>query len=221
MFALVNDKELILGPIEFNHRLINSSLEEDLEVDYKVSPSDYLNVPIVITEKIKILNVLEDKPECDSRCEELILYKYEVLDAEVMLYYEKKSIDLNIIKQKYKDVISNERWKTENYGHIIFVLDGEEIKVSTSRENRISLVNKLAIGTSPYKFKFENSWFEVTSEHLREILSKIDEKIQQIFDWEFEKMQEIDNCTSIEELDQIDYFNTELKILNAISSWQN
>lgn len=218
MFALVNDKELILGPIQFNYRLINSALEEDLEVDYRVSPSDYLNVPIVITEKIKILNVSEDKPSYNSKYENLTAYKYEVLDDQVIFYYEKQQIDLSVIKQQYKNIISNERWKRENYGNIKFLLNDEEIQVLTNRENRTSLINKVAIGTSPYNFKFGDKWFQVTSENLRDILVQIDKKIQEDFDWELERIQEIDACSTTDELEQIDYFNVEMKILNTFSA---
>jgi hypothetical protein len=35
MYALVNGEELLLGPISFNTRMINSELE-DLELDYRV-----------------------------------------------------------------------------------------------------------------------------------------------------------------------------------------
>lgn len=219
MFALINDKELLLGPIQFNYRLINSVLEEDLESVYRVSPSDYINVPIIFDEKIKILRVVEDKPEYNPKYENLTFYRYEILDNEVVFYYEKKQIDLNIIKTQYKDIISNDRWKKENYGNIIFILNDEEIEISTSRENRISLLNKLATGSSSYKFKFSSGWFEITSENLREILTKIDEKVQQDFDWEFEKIQQIDSCSSIDELNQIDYFDDEKRIINNTSSF--
>jgi hypothetical protein len=221
MFALVNDKELILGPIQFNYRLINSALEEDLEIDYRVSSSDYLNVPITITDKIKILNVSEDKPQYNQKYENLIAYKYEVLNDEVVFYYKKQEIELNTIKKAYKNDISNERWKRETYGHINFLLNGNEIEVSTSRENRSSLISKIAIGTSPYNFKFGDNWFEVTSDDLRKLLNKIDEKIQADFDWELQKIQEIDACTTTDELEQIDFFNSETKILNSISTRQN
>jgi len=219
MFALINDNELILGPIQFNHRLINSALEEDLEVDYRVSSSDYSNVPIIFDEKIKILKVIDSKPDYNSRYESLTLHKYEVLDNEVIFYYEKNQIDLNIIKNEYKNIISNDRWKKENYGHIIFTLNDDEIKISTSRENRISLLNKLATGSNSYKFKFNSGWFDITGENLRQILTKIDEKVQKDFDWEFEKIEEINSCTSIDELNQIEYFNDEAKILNNTASF--
>ena len=32
MYALVNGQELLLGPVSFNYRMINSVLEEELEV---------------------------------------------------------------------------------------------------------------------------------------------------------------------------------------------
>ena len=47
MYALVHNSQLILGPIQYNYRLINGEIE-DLEFDYRVSPRDYDNVPIAI-----------------------------------------------------------------------------------------------------------------------------------------------------------------------------
>jgi len=54
MYALVNGQELLLGPIAFNYRMINSVLEEELEVDYRVTSQDYQKVP-------KISNSISDK----------------------------------------------------------------------------------------------------------------------------------------------------------------
>ena len=70
--------------------LINSVLEDELEVDYKVTPRDYLNVPILVNDKIKILNVVEDIPEYEPKCEEIYLYKYDIVNDNVVFYYEKK-----------------------------------------------------------------------------------------------------------------------------------
>lgn len=220
MFALVNDKELILGPIQFNSRLINATLEEELEIDYKLSPSDYLNVPITITDKVKVLKVLEEKPPYNSRYETVTLYNYEILEDQVIFYYQKNSKDLSIIKQDYKNIISSERWNRENLGYINFVLNENEIQISTSRENRISLVTKLSSGDGPYNYKFGSNWFEITSNIIRNIISKIDEKVQTDFNWELEKIQEIDNCTSIEELEKIDFFDVNLRIQDPTKSYE-
>jgi hypothetical protein len=212
MFALLNDNELVLGPIEFNYRLINSVLEDELEVDYRIQPSDHSRVPIFITETIKLLKVIEDKPEYDSRHEKIYLSRYEIVNDNVVFYYEKSFVDLDIIKSKYRGIISNERWIRENSGHITHLINNTEVKVSTNRETRISLVTKLASGSGPYNFKFGDIWVEVTGEDIGNIITKIDQKIQTDFDWELQKINEINLCSSIDELDLIDFFNVENNI---------
>lgn len=212
MFALLNDNELVLGPIEFNYRLINSVLEDELEIDYRIEPSDHARVPIIITEKIKLLKVVEDKPQYDPRYEEILLYKYEIINDEVIFYYQKSNIDFDKIKNEYKKVISNERWIRENSGHITHLINNTEIKVSTNRETRISLVTKLASGSGPYNYKFGDVWVEITGEDVGNIITKIDEKIQVDFNWELQKINEINLCSSIDELNSIDFFNVENNI---------
>lgn len=217
MFALLNNNELVLGPIEFNYRLINSVLEDELEVDYRIKPSDHSRVPIFITETIKLLKVIEDKPEYDSRHEKIYLSRYEILNDNIVFYYEKSFVDLDIIKSKYSEIISNERWIRENSGHIIHLINNTEVKISTNRETRISLVTKLASRSGSYNFKFGDIWVEITGEDLGNIIAKIDQKIQIDFDWELEKLNEITLCSSITELDLIDFFNIQNNINNLQS----
>jgi hypothetical protein len=218
MFALVNGTELVLGPIEFNYRLINSTLEDELEIDYRVQPSDHANVPLLITEEIKLLKVVYDKPEYDGRYEEIFLYKYEIINDEAVFYYQKSSIDLDKIKSDYKAVISNERWIKENSGYITQSINNTEIQISTNRETRISLVTKLASGSGPYNFKFGDTWAEITGEDIGQIITKIDQKIQADFDWELEKINEINSCSSVDELNAIDFFDVENNINTATGS---
>lgn len=218
MFALINDNQLVLGPIEFNYRLLNSVLAEELEVDYKLTPRDYLNVPIIIDEKIKLLNVVENIPEHDSKSEDICLYKYDIIDNNVVFYYEKKQKDINLIKSEYKNTISSERWRRENIGYITTTINGVEIKVSTSRDSRVSLITKLSSGNGPYNFKFGDVWIEITGDDIREIISKIDQKVQEYFDWEYLKLSEIDNCNTISDIENIDFFNLDYRIESSSSA---
>jgi hypothetical protein len=49
-------------------------------------------------------------------------------------------------------------------------------------------------------YKFNNTWVEVTSTDIQYILSEIDKVVQDAFDWELEKLQEIDACQTIDEV---------------------
>jgi hypothetical protein len=214
MFALINGTQLVLGPIEFNYRLINSSLEEDLEVDYKITPTDYLNVPISITEEIKLLKAEKQIPQFNPKCEEIFLSNYEILNDKAVFQYEKREKDFEVVKNYYKNIVSSERWKKENFGTIETIINDVTVTISTSRETRISLVTKLTSGGGPYNFKFGDTWVEITLEDIKNIISKIDEKIQLDFDWEHSMINEINSCTCLSDIETLDFFDPN-NIINA------
>lgn len=212
MFALVNNTELLLGPIEFNYRLFNSVLEEELEIDARIKPSDYINVPLTITDSVKLLNVVEDKPYYDEKYEKISLVSYEVLEDNVTFHYEKGEKDLDLIKKEHRDIISAERWNRENFSYIDLNINNTDIKVSTSRENRISLISKLSSGNGPYNFKFGDTWLQITSEDIKTIIGKIDEKVQEFFDWEHSITNQINSSSSSDQIQAIDFFDPNKKI---------
>jgi hypothetical protein len=194
MYALVNGQELLLGPIAFNYRMINSVLEEELEVNFRVTSQDYLNVPITFTEDIKILPARNEVPECDPRFQSVSQTSHEITDTEVVFYYGVSDKPLEQIKGEYKAVVAPERWKKENTTVTVTINDNE-ITVSTSRDNRLALVSKLLSGDGPYNFKFNDGvWEEISKTDLQTILTEIDTVVQAAFDWELAKLAEIDAC---------------------------
>jgi hypothetical protein len=194
MYSLINGQELLLGPIAFNYRMINSVLEEDLEVDFRVTSQDYLNVPIVFTEDIKILPARNEIPEYDSRFQSISQTSHTITDTEVVFSYSVIGKTLDQIKGEYKAGVAPERWNKENT-KVTITINGKEITVSTSRDNRLSLVSKLLSSDGPYNFKFNDGvWEEITKTDLQTILNEIDSVVQAAFDWELAKLAEIDAC---------------------------
>ncbi len=57
----------------------------------------------------------------------------------------------------------------------------------------------------PYNFKFDDgTWLEITKENLEYIISQIDLKVQEAFDWERAKLAEIDACETKEEVYEVE-----------------
>jgi hypothetical protein len=194
MYALINGQELLLGPIAFNYRMINSVLEEDLEVDFRVTPQDYQNVPITFTEDIKILPAREDIPAYDSRFQTVSQTGHTITPTEVVFNYGVSDKSLEQIKGERKVAIKPERLNKENTT-VTVTLNDKDITVSTSRDNRLSLVSKLLSGDGPYNFKFNGGvWEEISKTDLQTILTEIDTVVQVAFDWELAKLTEIDAC---------------------------
>lgn len=206
MYALIHDSQLILGPIQWNYRLINSEFE-DLEIEYKVSPRSYENVPIVadVDTKTYVLPAVLLIPDYDARFQSVGNFDWSIVEennipVRVEFNYSIGDKTLEQIKQEYKSLVAPIRREKENTT-ITLTIGTTEIKTSTSREQRLSFVSKLLSSSGPYLFKFDGGiWLEITSNDLQTIINQIDNKVQEAFDWEYQKLQEIDACTTGEEV---------------------
>lgn len=204
MYALIHNSQLILGPIQWNYRLINGELE-DLEVDARVSPRDYENVPFTFDENTYLIPAVQNIPEYDGRFQSVGNFDWEIIqenDVPVRVEFTYPILDktLDQIKQEYKSQLPDIRRQKET--QIIDVTLGETtVQVSTSREERVSFVSKLVSSPGPHNFKFENNvWLQITTTELEYVISQIDAKVQEAFDWEYSKVQEIDACETGEDV---------------------
>tara|TARA_Y100000004_G_C8924530_1_gene416989 strand:+ start:570 stop:1256 length:687 start_codon:yes stop_codon:yes gene_type:complete len=196
MYALVNGSFILLGPIGFNYRLINSTIKDDLNLDYNVGPLDYMNVPINFNDQLKILPVVNNIPHHNRKTEYANMIRWEVGEDRLTYFYEILPIPLEKLKQQYKEKITNERWHKENNGNITVTINDIEIKVATKRENRSQLASKISAMSADVRrrFKFQNTWIELNSAEMQTIIDEIDDYVQEQFDWEYTKHNEIDAC---------------------------
>lgn len=204
MYAFIHDSQLIWGPIGFNYRLFNSELEE-LELVNRVLPKDYENVPIYFDEKTCLLPAVQNIPQHDERFQESGNFEWEIIkenNIPVRVEFRYPIIDKSLekIKYEYKQQVAPIRKEKENV-FIDIDLNGTIVNISTRIEERLSLVSKLMASPGPHQFKFNNDvWKEITTTELEYIISQIDTKVQEAFDWEYAKIQEIDACTTGEEV---------------------
>jgi len=202
--ALIYNNSLILGPMGYNVRMINSELEE-LEVEETITPSSYTDLPIHFSDGLTHLLPLEkDVPSHDPKYHNVGNFSWEIIQEDdvptkVLLTYPITDKTLEEVKELRKQEVSPYRREKENTTITVLIND-TEVEVSTSREERILLASKLAASPGPHNFKFSNTWLEITTEELKYILSEIDIKVQEAFDWELAKLQEINACETIDEV---------------------
>jgi hypothetical protein len=197
--ALIHNNSLILGPMGYNVRMINSELEE-LEVEETITPSSYTDLPIHFTDNLTHLLPLEKEvPSHDPKYHNVGNFSWEIIEengvpTKVLLTYPITDKTLEEVKELRKQEVSPYRREKENTTIAVSVND-TAVEVSTSREERILLAVP-----GPHNFKFKNTWLEITTEELQYILNQIDVKVQEAFDWELAKLQEIDACETIDEV---------------------
>lgn len=204
MYALINDSQLILGPIGYNYRMINSDLEE-LEIEERVSPRDYERVPIRFDDKTWLVSVVQNIPQYDSRFQSVGNFEWNIIKendipVRVEMTYEINDKTLDQIKEEYKTQVKPIRKSKENT-NIQLTINDSVVTVTTSKEERLIYLNKLFSYTEPINFKFTGGiWTLLTEEDMKYIIQEIDKKVQEAFDWEHSKIQEIDSCTTGEEV---------------------
>jgi hypothetical protein len=205
--ALINNNSMILGPMGFNVRMINSELE-DLELEDRISPQSYTNLPIHFSDGLTHLIPLEkDIPEHDLKYHNVGNFTWSIIEEnnvpiKVILTYPIINKTLEEVKSLRKQEVAPARREKENTT-ITLTINQTEVKVSTSRDERILLSAKLSASPGPHNFKFDNTWLQITSEQLQYVLTQIDIKVQEAFDWEFAKLQEIDACVTIDDVYEV------------------
>lgn len=200
--ALIHNNSLELGPMGFNVKYINADLE-DLEVEERISPQSYTDLPIHFSDNQTHLVIIEKVvPENDAKYHNIGNFTWEIIKendvpVKVLLTYPIIDKTLEEVKELRKQEVSPYRKEKES-AIITLTVNNTEVQVSTSREERLLLASKLSAAPGPHNFKFSNTWLEITTEQLQTIVSEIDVKVQEAFDWELSKLQEIDACETIE-----------------------
>lgn len=206
--ALVHNDSLILGPVKYNYRMINSELE-DLELEDRIGPRSYLDIPIHFSDGVThILPLEKDISSYNPRYHNIGDYTWEIskdndIPVRVNVIYSIGEKTLEEVKELRKKEIGPLRKLKEN--EIISLnINGTEIQTSISREERSILTSKLsalsASADQNHNYKFKNTWMSVNEEIIRDIISQINNKVQEIFDWEYSKVCEIDSCNTIDEV---------------------
>jgi len=205
MYALIHNSQLLLGPIKFNYRFINSDLEDN-EIEERIGPRDYENVPLEINSTTFLLEVVLNQPEYDERSQVLRYTDWEIITdndiQKAQFNYEVVDKSLDQIKDEYKQQLSPIRREKENQ-YLTLNIQNTDLSILTSREQRTQFINKLTAlpETETVLYKFSDStWINVSKTDLEYIVQQIDLKVQEAFDWEYAKLQEIDNCTTKEEV---------------------
>lgn len=203
-FALIHDNQLILGPIGFNVRMINSELES-LEVEEQITPQSYTDLPIHFSDGLTHLVLIEkDLPSHNPKYHNVGNFTWEIIKendvpTKVLLTYPIVDKTLEEVKEIRKQEVAPVRREKENTIIRLSVND-TEIQVSSSRDERLLLTNKLTAIADSCNYKFQNTWLEVTSTELQFIIGEIDKVVQAAFDWELAKLQEIDACETIDDV---------------------
>lgn len=155
------------------------------------------------TKQAKISPCREIYPSYNSKIEWLSGPIFQIEENLVIANYEAKPLDLDVAKGNLIDKLPAARYAKEVQS-INIELNDLVLTISTDRETRSTYANKLiGMGENAINWKFPEGWLTLNKNDLEYIIRQIDLAVQEAFDWELSKLNEIKVCKTLEELDKI------------------
>lgn len=194
--------EILLGPSLYRQRFFQSELE-DLGINYSLPASD----PgfLFITNELHLVPVEEEYVQYNADYDDLAGPFYRFENNIAYMHYDVMAKPLDAVKAIYKNKVANLRYYKENSG-TVYNLNGVEVNLATSREYRFQFAN-IATSmneTDTVNWKFNVGFIDLTLQDVNNINIVINTYVQSQFNWEKSKYDEIDACTTIEQLKLLD-----------------
>ena len=206
MFVIIQDNFVVLGPMRWNKFRFQNFLREECDVDVTDLPQTNESTPIVVNSTIKILPATNAPAvSYNQKTQHLHGPFWQFTDTQAIASYLIEDLPIDFVRSTLKTLAATERYRREIQGTKV-TLNGQEISIATTREQRAVFVQQMMAmtDTDVVQWKFDQStWMQLTKQDFQTIVSAINEFVQQQFQWEAAKHQEIDNVETLDTLDQI------------------
>jgi hypothetical protein len=206
MFVIVYNNSVILGPMRWNRYRFENQIKEECEVSSTLPDRNDNFDAIIVSEQVKILPIQgTSDPVFNSRIEYLHGPFWEFTDKVAIQSYTVEKYNIDAVKNFLKAETSNQRWIKQNQLTSVTVGNNNDSHVfSTDEKTRTALQQALLSGLESLNWKFNtDKWVTLSSADVQSALNQIITHIQTCFDWEMNKIAEIDACTTHEELDNL------------------
>lgn len=199
-YALVNNGYVRFGPTDWNTRIFNSVLNDELNIDYRVSIAQESNAPLVINDSTKILPVRTEVQGEGGFGREAAGPIWTVADSEAVAVYTWRDRSVDTVKRELKAQVAADRYRKQDI-FITVTVNGTEVSVRADKATKDELVSAIADGVASRNWKFSNTWVTVDNAALQSVVDAIATHVQTQFDWEAAKVSDIDSKTTLAELE--------------------
>lgn len=200
MFVLVHNNSVILGPVKWSRYRFENAIQE--ECDYSVSLLDRNDnfLAINVTDDIKILPVITSpNPEFNAKIQILHGPFWEFTAEAAISSYQVVPLPVDAVKNQLKAQAADIRWQKLNQK-----VEVNGVHYGTDSQTTLALQQAFVSNLEQLNWKVNSdTWVELTQTHVNDILAAISAHIQICFDWEKSKVDEINACSTLEELDAI------------------
>jgi hypothetical protein len=204
---------IVLGIIPWNNQYIMDVMRTRYRVNIEIPliEPDNCSFPLVVNEDVTIYPAEEDRQQLINPMIEFYYGPtWEFLENKVIAHYEVQPLDLNSVKQNYRERVASKRYDKEIAGTSVEI-NGIEYKLKTDRDSRFKYVEKLVLmeDDTTINWKFDEGWALLNKENLQSIVSSIETHVQNTFDEEYnlnvilDQAQTVQDILAIEELQEV------------------
>ena len=205
MFIIVHNNLVILGPMRWNRFRFENEIQEECELAATL-PDSNLRTPITVSENISVLPVLGiEYPSHNSKIQHLHGPFWEFAEVGATGSYIVQSLPMDFVKEQLRAECAAERYRKEISGTKV-IIQNTEVTVDTERGSRDIFVQKFLLmsDTDTVQWKFPECWLVLTKADLGQIVAAGATHIQGQFNWEADKIVEIDACETLEQLNLVE-----------------
>lgn len=213
MFVIAYNNSVILGPMRWNRIRFQNEIFEECEVQATLPDRNDNNNVIVVNEEIKIYPVV-DGPGApfNPKIEMLAGPYWEYTNTDAIRTYQVVPKPIDLVKGELKNLVASERWRKEISG-VKVTVQNIEVTADTNRGDRDIFIQKFLLmnENDTVTWKFPETWLNLTKTDLGQIVAAGAAHVQNAFEWEAALVNQIGNCTTLEELDAIVIIESETR----------
>jgi hypothetical protein len=200
MYAVIYDNRVLVGPMNWNRGMFQGALERK-GIEYSLPRTAPNNLPLIINEHAKIMQVEEIKPELNALVEYYYGPLWDITETKAIANYEVHDTPIESARYNLKQLASQERYKKEILGTTT-TIQGNIVTIDTNRGARDIFVQKylLMAESDTVNWKFPETWLTLTKNDLGLCVTAANQYIQQCFDWELNISVQIDQSQNKQEL---------------------
>lgn len=205
IYILVHNNQVLNGPRAWNYRSFESTISEDLEMEFKL-PMGYTSTdPIIIDGNTRIVSCTMEYAAHNPTIEYLHGPFWNFDNDVAVGTFQVMETPIENVKQYLKQCVTANRWTKEVAG-VTVDIQGTTVFVDTSRDGRNIFVQKYILmgDNEVVEWKFPECWLILTKSDLGAVVSAGANHIQTQFTWESTTFTAIDACTTTAELLLID-----------------
>jgi len=200
MFVIIYNGQVILGPMAWKQFFFQSVILDDCGIEVTLPITN--EGVYVVNDEITIMPAVYTYDPLNSLTQKSVGPFWTFTDTLATGNFIAVDKDINHIQVDLKDLVSKIRWQKEVSG-ITVTINDNTYSIDTTRDGRNLYYTSLQLNAPTYNWKFREGYATITNTDLQNIVTAINQHVQDCFTEEANRITEIMSKTTAEDLEPL------------------